>query len=411
MYITRKIEQTILQYLGSPEIIAVVGPRQSGKTTLLRHIFDTLGRKAVFLTFEDNKVLNMFVRETDLFIEQYVKPYQYVFIDEFNYAKKGGKILKYIIDTVGRKIFISGSSSVDLSVQAVKYLVGRIFVFSLFQFDFEEYLSFRDRDLYAAYGRHRLDLEHIKENAPVPLPDEMMEKFRLYYGEYAVYGGYPRVVISKTTEEKKVVLKNIYNTYFLREVKDILGLVDDYKLAQLIKALALQIGGLIEYGEISRVSELSFQTVKSYINFLQKTFVCSFVKPYFTNKRTEIVKNPKPYFFDAGLRNYIVDDFRDIDRRPDGGHLLENAVAMELIKREKTFRFWRNKQKAEVDFVVDLHEGKKIALEVKQRLGSADLRSRSALDFMRSYPDIYLLFCSYLGKPDVNNSTAFIGLL
>lgn len=413
-YIKRKLENTILRYFKAPEILAVVGPRQSGKTTMLLHIFEKLKSEAVFLSFEDKKILNLFIHEIDEFIELYVKPYKYTFIDEFHYAKKGGRILKYIVDSTKAKIIISGSSSIDLTVQAVKYLVGRIFVFSLFPLDFDEFLNFNDPNLFALYQKHKTPLKELPKRPFVALTPFVMAKIKKYYNGYAVFGGYPRVALSITDEEKKTVLKNIYNTYFLREVKDLLGLIDDYKLTQMLKALALQIGSLVQYREIGNVSELSFQSVKHYLNFLQKTFICLLVKPYFQNKRTEIVKNPKVYFFDNGLRNYIVDDFRKIDDRPDAGVLLENSLAMQLLKQEIPFKFWRSKQHSEVDFVLDLPEGKKLALEVKKSLKSSDFASKSVRDFQAKH-HIPLMFCFYDQKSRATRAagikTTFIGMI
>lgn len=399
-YITRKLESTILRYLNTSEIIAIVGPRQAGKTTLLNKVFEPLKEEAVFLTFEDKKVLDLFVHNIDEFITLYIKPYKYVFLDEFQYAKKGGKLLKYIADTQKSKIFISGSSSIELTVQAVKYLTGRIFVFSLFPLDFEEYLRFKDKNLFALCAKNKIPLSEYGLKAFPALSENIMEQVQAHYQDYVIYGGYPRVALAIDAGEKKTILQNIYNTYFLREVKDILGLVDDYKLTQMIKALALQVGNLIQYREISDVSELSFQTVKSYLNFLQKTFITILVKPYFKNKRTEIVKNPKIYFFDTGLRNYIVDDFRKLGDRTDSGFLLENAVAMQLTKQALSFKFWRTKQKSEVDFVLELAEGKKLALEVKKSFKKADFHSKSARDFQTQHQDIPLFFGSYEPKGD-----------
>lgn len=398
-YIPRKLEAILLKYLPSPEIVAVVGPRQGGKTTLLHHIYKTLKDKAIFLTFEDKKVLDIFVHHPDEFAGLYLKPYQFVFIDEFQYARQGGKILKYLIDTQPRKIFISGSSSVDLTVQTVKYLVGRIFVFSLFPLDFEEFLSYRDPNLLPLYREHKIGLPPANLKSPL-LSEISLEKLRQYFQEYALFGGYPRVVTSSTPEEKKVVLKNIYNTYFLREVKDILGLVDDYKLSQMLKALALQIGNLIEYQGITNISELSFPTVKGYLNFLGKTFICTLVKPYFRNKRTELVKSPKVYFFDTGLRNYVVDDFRKLEDRPDGGALLENAFAMELIKQEIPFHYWRSKKQAEVDFILDLPGNQKLALEVKESSRPSDWQAKSVLEFKKHHSEVPLFFGVLSGQTD-----------
>ncbi|MFH1617107.1 MAG: ATP-binding protein [Candidatus Margulisiibacteriota bacterium] len=406
MYVRRKIESTILNYLGKPEIIAIVGPRQCGKTTLLQHIYGNLQKRSVFLTFEDKKVLDLFEFDIDSFISTYIKPNECVFIDEFQYAQKGGKLLKYVYDTnQGKtKIFLSGSSSIDLTVQAVKYLVGRIFIFSLFPFDFEEYLDFKDKRSAEYYHLNKINLAASSFTAPAYPLNPGMDKL---FAEYSIYGGYPRVVLSETREEKQEVLKNIYNTYFLREIKDILGLIDDYKLAKMIKGLALQIGNLIDYSELGRLSDLTYPTVKKYLNFLEKTFICVFPRPYFKNKRTEIVKNPKVYFLDPGLRNYIVNDFRPLDGREDGGALLENAAAMQIIKSERSFNFWRSKQKEEVDFVLEKAEGKRIALEVKSSLSPADLSSRSSKEFRSSYPDIPLIYLYLQKKQEISGFPAF----
>ena len=298
-----------------------------------------------------------------------------MFLDEFHYAKQGGKTLKFIVDTHPVKIFISGSSAAELSIQAVKYLVGRIFLFNLFQLNFNEFLNFK-KNL-----SQKIKLEQAFE-------------------EYAVYGGYPRVVLSETKEEKQLVLKNIYNTYFLREVKDILGLADDYKLTQMIKGLALQIGNLVEWNEIGNISELSFETIKTYANFLEKTYTCHFVKPFFKNKRTEIVKNPKIYFYDTGLRNYVVDDFRTLDKRNDGGFLLENVFSLELIKHEIKFNFWRSKKQAEVDFVVSFKEGRKEAFEIKRKVYKNDQNSFSIISFKNQYPEIPVKIMDKTTLPD-----------
>ena len=185
-------------------------------------------------------------------------------------------------------------------------------------------------------------------------------------------------------------MKNIYNTYFLREVRDILGLIDDWKLEKMIKALALQIGNLIEYNELGRIAEFSYPTLKKYLNFLEKTFVCSFVRPFYKNKRTEIVKNPKTYFFDSGLRNIIVSDFRKLSERGDGGQLLENAVFMELTKSGTFFNFWRDKKKNEVDFVLQLPNQQWLGLEVKSTL--KNIGSTSLANFKKNYPEISVVF-------------------
>lgn len=380
-----------MQYLDSPEILAVVGPRQAGKTSLVSHIFQGLPG-AVSISFEDQRILSLFERHIDDFIAAYIVGNRYLFIDEFQYARSGGKLLKYIYDTQKIKIVISGSSAIDLTVRAVKYLVGRVMVFHLYPFDFHEYLSATDSAALKLFDSYKKQTSLSKGLFPI-IPAETHALFVRHYSHYLLFGGYPRVVLEKNTTIKKELLKNIYNTYFLREVRDILGLIDDYKLNMLLNGLALQIGNLIEYQELSTLSGYSFTTIKKYINFFEKTYICRLVRPYFTNKRTEIVKNPKVYFFDTGLRNSIVDDFRALNQRPDAGALLENGIAMQAIKKNYPIRFWRDKKKHEVDFVLSLGEGDTVAIESKCNARSQDERELS--NIRRAYPS-FPAYISYL---------------
>jgi len=363
MYIKRKIEGKVFQYLNSPEIIAIIGPRQCGKTTLLKRICDKVN-DSNFVSFENINILELFEKNTIGFIDLYVKDKKYLFIDEFQYAKSGGKKLKYIFDNYKIKIFLSGSSSIDLTVNALKFLVGRIFIFELFTLDFAEFLSYKDSNYTALLEAGNKSFDKLINREQVKLIDNQLIN---YFDEYLIYGGYPRVVLSDNIEEKKEVLKNIYNTYFLREVKDVFGLIEDFKLNKLIKALSLQVGNLIEYHELSLISELSFPTLKKYLNFLEKTFIASFLKPYYNNKRLEIVKNPKVYFFDTGLRNVIANDFRLIEDRNDAGGLIENGVFSQLVKNSRKINFWRTKQGKEIDFIMELEAGKIVAIEIKNK--------------------------------------------
>lgn len=390
MYIKRNLEGTILRYLDAPEIIAVVGPRQSGKTTMIHKMIENLP-KAASVCFDDRVALGLFERSTDEFIAAYIKGNNYLFIDEFQYAKDGGKILKYIFDSQKIKIIISGSSALDLTVKAVKFLVGRILVFQLYPFDFREFLRARDEHGLKLYEQYKARVDFTSDNGLIATKEAHQILFPLFE-EYLIFGGYPRVALESRIDAKKELLRNIYNTYFLREVRDILGLIDDYKLNSLIQALALQIGGLIEYSDLSRVSGFSYAALKRYLNFLERSYICHFIKPFYKNKRVEIVKNPKPYFFDTGLRNSIVNDFRHTDRRTDKGALLENGLAMQFIKGGRDFKFWRDKKKNEIDFVIGLGDGRTIAVESKSYIATAG--SPQTAMFERRYPEIKA-FISY----------------
>lgn len=370
MYIYRFLEKSIRKYLGKKEIISVVGPRQSGKTTMLRNIFNGL-KNAIFLDFEDRETLELFNEDIKSFIELYVKKYDYLFIDEFQYAKEGGKNLKYIYDNYKIKIVVSGSSVSGLSIQSIKYLVGRIFVFNLHPFSFEEFLNYKEPELYTKiYSRRKLSKPIIERIIP-------------YFSEFCIFGGYPRVILTKDKEEKETILRNIYNTYFLKEIKEILNLPEDYKLSKLINALALQIGSIINYNELSNISGFNHKDLLNYLNVLEKTFICLRSRPFYTNKRTELVKAPKMFFLDSGFRNIVIKNFQPIKFRQDKGALYENFIASEIAKKNIDIKYWRTKSKAEVDFVIEKN-GSPMPLEVKSDLKKTKL-TKSFLSFLEKY--------------------------
>jgi len=382
-YIKRDLEQRVLEHLDKPEVIAILGPRQSGKTTLMRRIFETL-ENALFISFEDRKLLELFVEDEKTFAELHVKNNRYLFIDEFQYAKEGGKRLKYIYDHYpDTKILISGSSAPGLTIHGIKYLVGRIFVFNLYPLSFEEFLRYKDAALFAAYlEKKELVSEYLFHDREQPeISTPLMELLNSVYDEYCIYGGYPRVAISKTKDEKETVLRNIYSTYFLREIKDLLSLTTDFKLSKLIKSLSINLGGLIAYNSLEEVSGFDYKGLLTHLNILEKTYICKRVSPYFTNRRTEIIKVPKVYFFDNGFRNIIIDDFRSYDLRQDAGSLNENFIFTQMTYAGVAVKFWRSKSRAEVDFIVE-REGRLIAIESKS---SYLRRTKSLTAFKEKY--------------------------
>ncbi len=369
-YITRKLEDEIRKNLSSREIIAIVGPRQVGKTTLIKHILTTLqGTK--FLDFEDRATLELFNNDIDSFAELHIKGNKYVFIDEFQYAQNGGKNLKYLFDRYDTKIIISGSSVIGLAQESLKYLVGRVFIFNLYPFSFEEMLAYRDKRLHDIMKKNQENSEEV---------NKMLKK---HYEEFVLYGGYPRVILARSYEEKETVLKNIYNTYILKEIKGILNIKNEYVLTRLMQALALQIGNIINYQELCSLVGTTYPEIIESLHTLQKTYVTAECRPYYRNKRTELIKAPKSFFIDTGFRNAIIKNFQPLSERPDQGALYENAIATELLKHGYDLRYWRTKAKAEVDFIIEKNNIP-IPIESKSSL-SGDRIPKSLQSFIEKY--------------------------
>lgn len=383
-YIAREIERNLRSHLDRREILAVLGPRRSGKTTVVRHLLASY-EKVTEISFDDQELRLLFEKSVKEFVRKYVRTCRYLFIDEFQYAHEGGRLLKYIVDDPActTKIIISGSSADDLTIRSIRYLVGRVTLFEVYPFSFREYLLARHPSLAALDGG-----EDVR-----PLSPAHAWALRHAYEDYLCFGGYPQVVLAKTEEEKRKRLRDLVNTLFLREVRDLLGLIDDEKLYALLKALAAQIGGLVTYDDLARVSGYSFPALKKYLNFLQKTFVIRLARPYYTNPRTEIVKNPKIFFCDTGLRNALLDDFRSLDDRRNAGSLLENGVAMEYLKRGYALQFWRDKEGNEVDFIINKGDGVIIGVEVKKSAERTATASLAAL--RRAHPQVRSLTLAF----------------
>ena len=389
-YIERDLEKEIKKYLGSKEILAIVGPRRCGKTTTSEMILKSQKGKINKISFDNLKILRLFEEDIDAFIEEHIKGYDFVFIDEVQYSKDSGKKLKYIYDTSWTKIIISGSSAAEISIQSLKYLVGRIFIFNLYPFSFKEFIRAKEKNLEKYLGKK--DLSNI-----------ILERLNKHLEEYTLYGGYPRVVLSRSKEEKKKILEGIFNTYLLKEIKEILDLSDDYKLLNLMKALSLQIGNILNYNELSKITGFSYLDLKKYLNILEKTFILKQVRPYFTNKRTEIVKTPKVYFFDLGFRNIIINNFQK--ERTDLGSIYENFVFEELTVKGINPKYWNTKSNAEVDFILE-KQGKLIPVEVKLNIYEKKL-TKSFRSFIEKYSPKkgYFLSKSFSGVIRKNKTT------
>lgn len=385
MYIQREIENTLTKYLQSPEIIAILGARQVGKTTLLQNFFNT--EDSLMISFEDREILSHFQEDEKSFAAYYLNKCDRLIIDEFQYARKGGKKLKYIFDNhPGKKIIISGSSSLELTEQATKYLVGRIFQFQLNTFSFSEVLKFKDNQLYDQLNNAANKLKNLipKENNKLPVvPSSLILKALQILEDYVIYGGYPRVVLSDDIEEKVTILQNIYNTYLIKEIREILKLEDDFEMEKLTKFLGLRIADLINFNEVSNFIGMNVRKVQQLIHVLEKTFIIQLSKPFYTNKLLELSKSKKLFFHDTGFRNAVVKNFADKHSRTDLADLFENFIFEETLKKNIETKYWRTKSKAEVDLILEKN-GEIIPVEIKSNLKRCSIQ-KSLYSFIKKY--------------------------
>jgi predicted AAA+ superfamily ATPase len=328
----------------------------------------SLGKKVNELSFDDVKLRQLFENDTDSFIELHVKGFDLIFIDEAHYSKQSGRILKYIFDKTKAKIIFAGSSAIELSLQSMKYLVGRVLLFELLPFSFKEYIRATEPKLEPLLEKNFYG-------------EEIVEQINKDLNEFMLFGGYPRVVLAKSEDEKVKVIESIYATLILKEIKDLAKLSDDYKLTSLLEKLAIQTGSIANYDELCTATGLQYKELKRILNVLEKAFIIKQIKPFFKNKNKEISKAPKIFFYDTGLRNAIMNNFSKI--RADEGAIIEDYALSEILKQGLEPKYWRTKAGAEIDFIIE-KKGTILPIEVKKQI-KPEQTPRAIHSFIQEY--------------------------
>jgi len=389
----RNITADLLKWIERREAYAIKGPRQSGKTTLLKILEDALNKRGintVFLNFEDPDVLEAFEANPKEYIKSFlVKEGRYCFLmDEYHYVKDSGKKLKLLYDTFENvKFVVTGSSSLELSGAMAKFLVGRVFFFELFPFTFHEFLVAKDPRLAKIHEEKGKAIKEFLLSGRIEIEkDIFLEEFAPFFEQYVIFGGYPATIKPEDFETKRMILKNIYDTYVSRDVVEFLKVSDALKYRNVVRTLAALIGNLINYNEICSTCQIYYKELKRMLSILSETYIINLVQPFYKNPLTELKKVPKIYFFDLGLRNYVIDNFNPLKKRTDVGALIENFVFLGLRNNFKdgVINYWRTIAKAEVDFVLRIKD-EIIPLEVKYQTFKEPKISRSMRSFIKSY--------------------------
>ena len=396
--IDRDLFPKITSWIKQKEIFIIIGPRQAGKTTFLLMLKDFLIQKkkinpksVFYFSFEDAEIRSQFNQNPKEFIDSRIKNIKgkiWIFFDEYHWIKEGGQKLKFIYDFYPQiKLFVTGSSSLELTFQTAKYLVGRCFYFNLFPLSFSEFLNYKNKEVFNSFGeRHKniWDFLSGKRKNVNLTPSIFEDKLSKLFNEYITFGGYPEVVKKRGKNLKIMTLKSIVATYLERDIRSLLLIEDIDSYRKFLQILSSQAGQITNYEQLSSDSSLYFKLLKKYLGVLEETFIVKQLRPFFKNFSSELRKNPKIYFIDTGLRNALLDDFANVFLRIDRGYLAENFAFSEIFKKEKRINFWRTKSKAEVDFV--LRKGlSPIPVEVKFQKMKKSILSKSFLSFLETY--------------------------
>lgn len=362
MYIKRDQERELDRLARLFTVTVIVGPRQVGKTTLLKAFLGTSAQQT-YLTFDDPDVLSLFDRDIKHFEKQFLRRGGLTGLDEVHYGRGAGRKLKYLADK-GYRLVVTSSSEMILGSQVLSQLAGRVGILRLYPFSLAEFMR--------SAG--------LVEAAP--------EAIRRSIWEHAVYGGYPKVVLTGALEDKRTILKSLYETLLYKDVVQTFSISDLAALEKLVLYLARNIGTLLSYQAAAAGTGLSYPTLKKYLEALEKTGLVRLISPFSSNANKELVRQPKAYFIDCGLRNAVSGDFpATLD---DQGRLFENYVFTELLKHAESVKFWRTKSKSEVDFVVK-KAGRLIPIEAK--LGRCGM-TKGLASFIESHrPSEAMIVC------------------
>ncbi|MBF6640006.1 ATP-binding protein [Flavobacterium sp. J49] len=356
--IDRSLEKILLSKLFEKKAILLMGPRQVGKTTLLRQLFPNQS-DVVWLNGDEIDVQNLFASISADRFKAIVGQKKIVIIDEAQRIENIGLRLKLITDSIPDvQLIATGSSSFELANKVNEPLTGRKWEYKMFPLSFSEMVQ-----------HHGL------------LEEKRLLPHRLLYGYY------PDVVNNQGSERE--ILKQLSDSYLYKDVLLLEQIKKPEKLIKLLQALALQVGSQVSYNELGNLCGLDTKTVEKYIAVLEQTFVVFKLSSFARNARNELKNSKKIYFYDNGIRNALLSNFNQIENRTDIGALWENFLISERIKyinynsKWANFWFWRTKEQKELDFIEE-EDGKISTYEFKWNSKSKIVFPKQ---FSGSYPN------------------------
>ena len=361
----RLLYNELVRYLNHKNALIITGMRQVGKTTLMRQIYDEIKNAKLWFDFE-NPLDTMCFEDEDYnniyknLIKQANNEKPVIFIDEIQNFPRITSIIKYHIDHYKLKYIITGSSNFYLRNLFPESLSGRKFLFTLRPLDFAEIKYFKDIN-YDEKTIRDLKFEELTGKSLIEY-----KRLSVLYEEYLEFGGFPEVVVTDNMESKKMVLRNIFASFFEKDLKLLSDIKDIRELRNLILLLVPRTGNMIDVTRIA--SELGISRIKvyDYLEFLQGTFFIRLIPKFSSSIDKSVAGGRKLYFSDTGILNVI--------GKVNDGQLFENAVANQLSSFGE-LSFYNKRNSAEIDFILN----KKIAFEAKMNATSSDYNKTKSI--------------------------------
>lgn len=355
----RTIQPLVEQALSQQKISLLLGARRTGKTELLRAIYQPRSGTALWLNGEDSDTIALLEQRTEANYRRLLAGKTLLIIDEAQYVPDIARKAKLMIDTIAPlHIVLTGSSAFDL-VQMGEPLVGRSITFQLYPLSYSEWKQEED----ALQTRQRLE-------------DKLL------------YGNYPELYNLPEPRQKETYLRELVNTYLLKDILAFENIRNPQKLKDLLVLLAQQIGSEVSLDELGRQLGMSKNTVDRYLDLLTKVYVIHSRGGFSANLRKEVVKSKRWYFLDNGIRNAVIRDFSPMALRPDKGALWEQYFINERLKFNQyagnppESYFWRTYDQQEID-LVEVQNRQIQAFECKWKESAA----RPPVAFTKAYPE------------------------
>jgi uncharacterized protein len=357
----RGVFTRIIKKLIPNKVIVIIGPRRVGKTVLIKQILEKAEEPYILLNGEDITTIELLQKRSTAHYKRILGEVKLLAIDEAQQIPEIGKILKLMIDEIkGLKIIVSGSSAFDLENRTGEPLTGRKTTFHLFPLAQMEFAKIEN-------------LIQTKEN----LEDRL------------IFGSYPEIIQYTSSEEKTEYLKEIVNSYLLKDILLFENLRSSIKILNLLKQVAFQVGSEVSMDELGKKVGISKNTVERYLDLLSKVFVIYRLPGFSRNLRSEVTKSSKWYFYDNGIRNALIANLNPLNLRDDIGKLWENYLLSERIKHQHysgmlvNNYFWRTYQQQEIDLIEE-KGGKLYASEFKW---NPKAKSKIPSAWKAAYPD------------------------
>ena len=360
MDIPRIVQDQIESKIGQQKVILLYGTRRTGKTTIIEKIIQKFSSDALLLHGEDMQISAILQNRTIANYQQLTKGKKIIIIDEAQAIPEIGKILKLLIDTIkGITVVATGSSSFDLVNRTGEPLVGRNLAFYL-------------------YPIAQTELSTIEEFLTTKQNLE----------ERLIYGSYPELWHLNNLQERETYLKQLINSYLLKDLLSFENIKGADILYKLLQMLAWQVGSQVSTVELATNLQINKATVERYLDLLSKVFIIYPLTGYSNNLRKEVSKSKKWYFFDNGIRNALINNFSPLSQRNDIGQLWEQYILSERIKFNRynnyqpQYYFWRTYDGQEID-LVELNNGQLNAIECKWKNAKAKIPTA----FTKAYPE------------------------